>query len=1092
MKRLIASLCMMSICAFGAPTESLKVDFSQPESRSLTAFQSSVKTYRVSLYTNGTTDSYAFQATGYAPIMYWALSENALNVSSAACQWVDQSRGIFDATFSASSLNWTNAGTYVYGVGIVSGGVAIASHGPFKFVLDPYASGAPPISWTASTSLPTRDISISSWSGPAQSLTVDFANDRGPDLKVFRGSHKRYLVTTLSNGRPIDGSSSYTPVFYWYTNAASTNYSASLAATEWNTSNTFYAVFSSSNLNYTAGTWFWGCALIDTNGQAGIPCHGTFQIVDDPWSRGGSEYVFAGASDAPADGNKYGRLNGAWSAITGTTSLAWSAITGTPTSLAGYGITNDVILEGDPRLTDNRTDALAWHLGDAVTGATDSAAWHVGDSVTGAIDALARGYTNEAHTAYGWGNHALAGYLTSELLWIAASNSVVYDGDPRLTNDRNPTAHSHTYTAITNAPWITMSPLSAHAGSNDAHNIPTQVAAAAGTNGLGDVLAIRSNADNRSITNLQSIIMNSGASIASYPPYGITLTQGLPANQPVWQISSMDRLLFGTNGVDSVDYKSGYIPAADVSGLGTAAYSNASAFATAAHGALADTAIQPNSGEYNLSLGTNAPSSWTNDTTARVVAGTTNLVVTPTTNGNEVTYSVADNESEPIGLAAYAALSNQWTITQDPSGFSASALDQVGTFSFVTNTRVLTLSNATGIVVYRNGVILTNATTVTWPAIGTNSGIWYLSWDQATGTQKVTQTVWDLKDIQCASVWWSGGTNGTNIVGEETHGLGMDHDTHQRFHLVDGSKWVSGMDITSQAVAFAANSGAWIDEDILHSETSQVNIRRVYRQTALLPNISLISTNYAPTNATAQKLNYESAIGTLATVPTGGGGQYVNYWIYAVPGDDAEYISVVGRLVSATLGTVTAEQPYDLTGFNPYAEGILLYRVTCRNANPPTVTTITDFRKSGVTGTSYGPSAHPSLSGRELADSHPASAISTTNADFADVQTGLSLLNDSYRVPTSLTSAGTVTITRANGPLVSLLVTNSPCIITMADDWSTNGVGRVSLELWAGTNTITWSNATITWASSYIGSTTTNVSVQLRKGWRTLKWAAKQ
>jgi hypothetical protein len=34
--------------------------------------------------------------------------------------------------------------------------------------------------------------------------------------------------------------------------------------------------------------------------------------------------------------------------------VAWGDITGTPTTLAGYGITDDIILEGDPRLTDDR------------------------------------------------------------------------------------------------------------------------------------------------------------------------------------------------------------------------------------------------------------------------------------------------------------------------------------------------------------------------------------------------------------------------------------------------------------------------------------------------------------------------------------------------------------------------------------------------------------------------------------------------------------------------------------------------------------------------------------------------------------------
>ena len=40
----------------------------------------------------------------------------------------------------------------------------------------------------------------------------------------------------------------------------------------------------------------------------------------------------------------------------------------------------------------------------------------------------------KAVTAYGWGDHALVGYLTTEALWIAASNTVVYAGDSTYTD----------------------------------------------------------------------------------------------------------------------------------------------------------------------------------------------------------------------------------------------------------------------------------------------------------------------------------------------------------------------------------------------------------------------------------------------------------------------------------------------------------------------------------------------------------------------------------------------------------------------------------------------------------------------------------
>jgi hypothetical protein len=95
-------------------------------------------------------------------------------------------------------------------------------------------------------------------------------------------------------------------------------------------------------------------------------------------------------------------------------------------------------------------------------------------------------------------------------------------------------------------------------------------------------------------------------------------------------------------------------------------------------------------------------------------------------------------------------------------------------------------------------------------------------------------------------------------------------------------------------------------------------------------------------------------------------------------------------------------------------------------------------------------------------------------------------INESLWTPTVLTSASTVTITRANGSLLSLWVTNSPLTLTFqVADWTTNDVGRVSLDLWAGTNTITFNTNTISGASALSVSTTTNTTLQFRLG----KWS---
>ena len=203
----------------------------------------------------------------------------------------------------------------------------------------------------------------------------------------------------------------------------------------------------------------------------------------------------------------------------------------------------------------------------------------------------------------------------------------------------------------------------------------------------------------------------------------------------------------------------------------------------------------------------------------------------------------------------------------------------------------------------------------------------------------------------------------------------MPYTVHRRVHLVDGSKYVDGLSLTTASIySFTNSSGNWIDEDILHAVPQMTNSRTMYRSGLSTSVLSNIKSQYTMTNGTVQGLMYD-ANGVLTLVPTSGGGMYVNYWLYVSPLTDNDYVWVAGRLVNATLATVQAENPYNLTGLFPTEEAVLLYKVTLRNSNPPVVTSIQDYRKSTITATSYAPTVHSTLTGRDAADSHPLSAI---------------------------------------------------------------------------------------------------------------------
>jgi hypothetical protein len=65
------------------------------------------------------------------------------------------------------------------------------------------------------------------------------------------------------------------------------------------------------------------------------------------------------------------------------------------------------------------------------------------------------GYVELTNATYTTTVALAASALQSETLWQAASNTVVYTNDSRLTDARTPTAHNQDYSTIMNAPWVT-------------------------------------------------------------------------------------------------------------------------------------------------------------------------------------------------------------------------------------------------------------------------------------------------------------------------------------------------------------------------------------------------------------------------------------------------------------------------------------------------------------------------------------------------------------------------------------------------------------------------------------------------------------
>ena len=140
---------------------------------------------------------------------------------------------------------------------------------------------------------------------------------------------------------------------------------------------------------------------------------GKWEIADDSTGGGGAT-TFTGLSDTPANftggANKFVKVNGAGNALeyvadpgylTSVPAQSFASLTGKPTTIAGYGITDAF----DNTAFDTRLAAK--DTGDLAEG---SNLYYTNARADARI--VAAGSANW-NTAYGWGDHGAAGYLTS-------------------------------------------------------------------------------------------------------------------------------------------------------------------------------------------------------------------------------------------------------------------------------------------------------------------------------------------------------------------------------------------------------------------------------------------------------------------------------------------------------------------------------------------------------------------------------------------------------------------------------------------------------------------------------------------------------
>ena len=137
MRKILAALMVLFSASvlIADPPELKTLDYVLQSDTDLKCYQANVKTYRWTILNNTT----KVDGTGYSPFMYWSQRSTASIIYTASCSWVTQTNCVFDAQFSSQQTS-TN-GTFIYGVGISSGGISVVRQGKFQILPDPYSYG---------------------------------------------------------------------------------------------------------------------------------------------------------------------------------------------------------------------------------------------------------------------------------------------------------------------------------------------------------------------------------------------------------------------------------------------------------------------------------------------------------------------------------------------------------------------------------------------------------------------------------------------------------------------------------------------------------------------------------------------------------------------------------------------------------------------------------------------------------------------------------------------------------------------------------------------------------------------------------------
>lgn len=452
---------------------------------------------------------------------------------------------------------------------------------------------------------------------------------------------------------------------------------------------------------------------------------------------------------------------------------------------------------------------------------------------------------------------------------------------------------------------------------------------------------------------------------------------------------------------------------------------------------------------------TSKPTTFTPSTHTHVSADITDL---GTTIGGYITTHEAASDPH----SQYTTLVDVADATGDVHGVIDRAASQI---SFVDATRTFTIApTGSSWTFYYHGILYT----VTGPrsiVIANTSGARFIRVDPATLTLVEGGAVPDFAtDLIVAYIYYNATTGEGIIIGDERHGYKRDTTWHSNQHLNVGTIWRSGGALTyttdnAASVQIGISTPLLIaDEDLLHtithSATPSADYQQILNTAASLEVLYLSGTVYTSTAASTTPWIAGTSLARYNLVTGGSGslvdateGSYITYWLLATNDIRSPVKLVLGRAAHTTLDAAYAEtfEEYGLS----FAEQVFMQQIVVRTSSAYTANTakivIAAIRKVlskvATSASTVSASVHNSLTGRDVADTHPIDSITGLTTALSGKQATLvSATNIKTVNGTTLLGSGDLTTPNTTYSIAAATTTGGANLTLSGSDASADTV----------------------------------------------------